>query len=190
MLNSLSKNQQIVQLKQPINGLLFLFLHCLMRLPSQSIRHTLLRILGMNIHKSSVIYMFCELRSPWTIEIGSNTTIGHSCVLDGRGDLSIGNSVNLSSDVMIWTAEHDVQSSSFAPTIAKVCIEDYAWLCCRSIILPGVTIGRGSVVAAGAVVTKSVEPYTIVAGIPAKPIGTRSKDLDYSLGISSSIWFV
>ena len=70
---------------------------------------------------------------------------------------------------------------------APVIIEDYAWVSSRTTLLPGVTIGKGAVVAAGAVVTKSVEPYTVVGGVPAKKIGERSKELNYKL--SSSVPF-
>lgn len=65
---------------------------------------------------------------------------------------------------------------------ACIVIEDYVWLCTRCTVLGGVTIGRGAVVAAGAVVTKSVEPYAIVAGIPARKVAERSKNQQYSLG--------
>ena len=62
-----------------------------------------------------------------------------------------------------------------------VVIIDRAWISCRVVILPGVTVGEGAVVAAGAVVTKNVPPYTIVAGVPAKEVGKRTKDLRYKL---------
>jgi maltose O-acetyltransferase len=60
-----------------------------------------------------------------------------------------------------------------------VVIEDHAWLGTRAMVLPGVTVGRGAVVAAGAVVTKDVPPYTIVGGVPARVIGQRTTDLRY-----------
>ena len=64
----------------------------------------------------------------------------------------------------------------------KVTISDYAWLSSRTTILPGVTIGEGAVVAAGAVVTKDVADHAIVAGVPARVIGTRTANLEYRLG--------
>ncbi len=63
-------------------------------------------------------------------------------------------------------------------------IGDRVWIAYRAVILPGVTIGEGAVVAAGAVVSRDVAPYTIVAGNPAQPVGTRSRDLDYRLDYS------
>jgi acetyltransferase-like isoleucine patch superfamily enzyme len=96
--------------------------------------------------------------------------------------LTIGSNVNISNEVMIWTLHHDYNDADFASTGQAVIIEDYVWLCSRSIILPGVTIGKGAVVAAGAVVTKNVEPYTVVGGIPAKQIAKRNENLTYDLG--------
>jgi acetyltransferase-like isoleucine patch superfamily enzyme len=94
----------------------------------------------------------------------------------------IGRNVNLSSEVLIRTAQHDYQSPDFKTVFHPVKIEDYVWLGPRCIILPGVTVGEGAVVAAGAVVTKDVEPYTLVGGVPAKKIGERPKNLQYTLG--------
>ena len=77
------------------------------------------------------------------------------------------------------TGGHDVQHRNFPGIYEKIKIEDYAWLGVNCVVLKGITIGKGAVVAAGAVVTKDVPEYTIVGGIPAKPIGKRTKDLDY-----------
>ena len=69
-------------------------------------------------------------------------------------------------------------------------IGDWAWLSFRSTILPGVTIGEGAVVAAGAVVTRDVPPYAIVAGIPARVVGERPRELDYDLNTQAAPWFI
>lgn len=150
-------------------------------LPSHRLRLLLYRVFGMQIGRGSHIYMGAEIRAPRWIKIGTGTSIGHDAILDGRGRLTIGNNVNLSSGVWIWTRSHDVNSPTFAGTRAPVIIEDYAWLSCRVVILQGVTIGEGAVVAAGAVVTKDVESYTIVGGVPAKKIGERPRGLKYEL---------
>jgi acetyltransferase-like isoleucine patch superfamily enzyme len=186
----MSQSQFRVTLRNLKNGAVFLGLNFLTQIPSQFIRHSILRSMGMQIGVQSVIYMGGEIREPSRIKIGSNTSIGHRCTLDGRGGLAIGSNVNLSSEVMIWTMEHDPQASDFADVSAPVVVEDYAWLSCRSIILPGVTIGKGAVVAAGAVVTKSVAPFTIVGGVPARKIGDRNPNLSYRLGEQGQFWFV
>lgn len=102
-------------------------------------------------------------------------------VFDGRRGLEIGNNVNISSDVSIWTLQHDHRDPYFEckPEGGKVVIGDRVWLGSNVIVLPGVTIGEGAVCCAGCVVTKDVEPFTVVAGIPAKKVNERPKDLYY-----------
>jgi len=164
------------------SGSQYLLLQVTGHIPSHIIRSAVYRIFGLKLGNKSYIYGRSEIRAPNHIRIGQNTIIGHSAILDGRGGLDIGNNVNLSSGVWIWTVEHVVNDSNFCSVTEGVVIEDYAWLSCRTVILPGVRIGYGAVVCAGAVVTKNVEPYSIVAGVPARIIGERTKNLKYSLG--------
>lgn len=147
--------------------------------PSQSIRKSVLRLLRASIGKNVRLHHGCEIRKPSRLKIGNNTIVGWRSVLDSRGGLEIGENVNISSEASIWTAQHDPQSSEFGSVVAPVIIKDRAWISHRAIILPGITIGEGAVVAAGAVVTKDVAPYTMVGGIPAKVIGERNRNLTY-----------
>ena len=114
---------------------------------------------------------------PRGVVIGKNSIIGNDCFLDGRRGLTIGENVNIGGHVQIFTLEHDPQSSSFGVQGGPVIVEDYVYIASRATILPDVRIGTGAVVAAGAVVSKDVEPYTIVGGVPARPIGNRTKHL-------------
>ncbi|MBN8563397.1 MAG: acyltransferase [Leptolyngbya sp. UWPOB_LEPTO1] len=167
----------------------FSLLQWIGKIPAQTIRHFLYRRLyHLTIGEGTVIYNSCHFRSPEKTIIGSHTSIGDQCVLDGRGGLTIGHSVNLSTAAWIWTAQHDLNDREFAGTSAPVVIEDYAWISSRATILPGVTIGKGAVVAAGAVVTKSVAPFDIVGGVPAKKIGERNQNLDYKLTSCIAFW--
>jgi acetyltransferase-like isoleucine patch superfamily enzyme len=152
------------------------------RLPFHTCRIFLMRLLKAKIGKKVGLYRGFEVRSPWKLAVGNSTIIGHGALLDARMGLTIGNNVNLSNEVMIWTLHHDYNSPDFAQIGKPVIIEDYVWLCSRAIILPGVTIGKGAVVAAGAVVNRNVEPYTVVAGVPAKPVAKRNTELNYDLG--------
>ncbi len=150
------------------------------RLPSKLVRTAgATHLLGMTIDRSAQLYRWKEVRSGHNIRIGAGTIIGSGAILDGRNGITIGHSVNLSSEVALWTMQHDVDSPTFMTEGGPIVIRDRAWISFRSTILPGVTIGEGAVVAAGAVVTKDVEPYTLVGGIPAKPIGHRNVEVDY-----------
>ena len=161
-------------------GLAYLVLTTIGLIPSHMARKSLYKLFGMKIERSAWIYARCEVRSPRRITIGANSVVGIDAILDGRGGIVIGRNVNLSSEVAIWTAEHDVNHPMFRMRVEPVVIEDFAWLSFRVTVLPGVTVGRGGVVAAGSVVTKDVPPHSIVAGVPAKVIGTRADDLRYT----------
>ena len=165
-----------------------MILHVVGCIPSHHIRRFFYRLAGMKIGRGSAIHMQLRLYDPRHIVIGKDTIIGEGAVLDGRDKLSIGNHVDIASGVMIYNSEHDVQSPDFHAVTAQVMIEDYVFIGPRAIILPGVKIGKGAVVGAGAVVTKDVESFAIVGGVPAKVIGERRiRDLNYKLGRAA--WF-
>lgn len=161
-------------------GLLFLSIKLLGYVPCRWFRTLVLCMLGAGIDRTAVLYGGFEIRSPRKLKIGEGSCIGHRATLDARGGLTIGRNVNLSSEVMVWTAQHDYRDPGFRTVFEPVMIGDYVWLGPRCIILPGVTVGEGAVVAAGAVVTKDVDPYTLVGGVPAQKIADRPKDLNYN----------
>ncbi len=175
-------------------------------IPSHTIRLLLYRVVfGVRIGRDSSIHWRAEFNNPAGVAIGHNTIIGNDAFLDGRrkrviekGEsrfssyvqqlsgrhtrpLTIGNNVSIAGEVRIYTMEHDVDSPDFAETGAPVVIDDYAVIASRVTILPGVHIGKGAVVASGAVVTKDVAPFTVVGGVPAVFIKNRTKDLTYTL---------
>lgn len=151
-------------------------------IPSHRVRNAGYRRSGLRLDPSSSLHGRAEIYHPEGVSVGPHTTIGDSAFLDGRSGLSIGARVNLGSHVRIYTRDHDPQSHDFAERGAAVTIEDYAWVSSHAIVLPGVTIGRGAVVAAGSIVTKDVPPLAIVGGNPARIIGQRQPDLSYRLG--------
>jgi len=161
-------------------GLLHLTLLGVGHLPSQHARVAAYRAAGMSLSSGVVIYGGAEVRYPSRICIGPNSVVGNRAILDGRGGIHIGEDVNVSTGVWIWTVQHDPASLSFGTKSGRVTIRDYAWLSARAQVLPGVTVGQGAVVAAGAVVTRDVPDYAIVAGVPARPIGQRPRNLAYS----------
>ncbi len=162
---------------------LLLWLAFVANVPFHGFRRFFFRLAGVKIGSGSTIHVGAKFYSPSGVSIGEGTLVGDHAVLDGRAPLRIGNHVDIASQVMIYNSEHDIAADDFGPIEAETVIEDYVFLGPRSIILPGVTIGRGAVVAAGAVVTKDVEPGMIVGGVPAKVISPRPlKDFRYRLG--------
>lgn len=152
-------------------------------IPSHTIRNTLFRLSGVKIGKGSTIHVGCRFYQPNNISIGEDTSVGDRSLLDGRAKLSIGSHTSIASQVMIFNSQHDINDEWFSPVDGPVHIGNYVFVGPRAIILPGVTIGEGSVVAAGAVVTKDVPEGVIVGGVPAVKIGERKlKDFHYRLG--------
>lgn len=143
--------------------------HC----PSKRIRRGWLKHLGMKINGNVMFYEEYHIRNPKGITIEDGVSIGPKVLLDGRKGLHIGKSAVIAYEAIIWTLNHDYNDINFCGKGAPVEIGEYAWICSRSIILPGIKIGKGAVVASGAIVTKDVPDYAIVAGIPAKVIGQR-----------------
>ena len=163
-------------------SLLYLTNHLVNHIPFHFIRLGFYRgLLRFEIGSDSVILMGTKFDALKNFKLGKNSVVNQNCRLDNRAGITIGENVSISSEVCILTADHDLQTCDFAGRLRPVNIEDYVFIGTRAMILPGVTLGKGCAVAAGAVVTKSVPPLTIVAGIPAKPIGIRQTNLQYRL---------
>jgi len=160
----------------------------LMNIPIHKFRKIIIKSQFKKIGSHTNFLMGLEFRNPKNISIGSNSAINKNVLLDGRGGkLIIGNNVDIAQETNIWTLEHDVHSDMHKDSGADVIIEDYVWIASRVTILPGVTLGKGAVVAANSVVTKDVPAMAIVGGIPAKVIGERRSKLMYNLNYQP--WF-
>ncbi len=109
---------------------------------------------------------------PSRLRVGDGTFLGR-VYIQLHETVTIGCNVVVNDDVVLLTGTHDIASPVFAQTNKAIVIGDYAWICTGALILPGVKIGKGAVVAAGAVVSKNVEPYTVVGGNPAVYIKDR-----------------
>lgn len=152
-------------------------------IPSHILRQLFFRLAGVKIGKGSTVHMGVKYFLPRGVQIGDDTIIGFRTFLDGRKSLKIGNHVDIASEVMIYNSEHDLESVGFEARSEEVEVSDYVFIGPRAIVMPGVKIGKGAVVAGGAVVTKDVDAFTIVGGVPAKLIGERkNKNLNYRLG--------
>jgi putative colanic acid biosynthesis acetyltransferase WcaF len=157
--------------------------HAVNRIPLVRPRMRCYALAGVRLEDAStgVIMLGSEVWAPRRLELGAHTIVGRHCLLDARGGLRLGRSVNVTSYSRFMTAKHLVNDPDFDAVFEPIVVEDRAWIALGATVLGGVTIGEGAVVAAGAVVTSDVEPFTIVGGIPAKPIGSRNRDLRYEL---------
>lgn len=135
-----------------------------------------LRLAGAQIGRRSSILRGTTVLEPGHLIIGDNCSIGFRCMLDARGSLTVGDNVVIASDTHIIAGYHDINDPGFAAIPEDVVIEDYVWIASRATILSGVTLGRGSVVTACAMVHRDVDPLTVVGGVPAAKIGSRDAE--------------
>jgi len=135
---------------------------------------------GYKVGRKSRVLSHVLIYHPQGLSIGNNSAITAYCQLNAGGRITIGNDVLIGPGTFIWSQNHSFELMDIPVRLQgyekkEVTIEDDVWIASRAIILPGVRIGKGCVVAAGAIVTHSTEPYSIVAGVPARQIGSRSK---------------
>lgn len=133
---------------------------------------------GAKIGSGTFILKGFGMTNPGAIKIGRNVKINHYVFMDGGGGIEIGDNVLIAPYVYLSAADHKMDNlqkpiSEQGLVLGKIVIEDEAWIGAHVTILKNVTIGKGAVVAAGSVVTADVEPYDIVAGVPAKKIKSR-----------------
>lgn len=168
----------------------WILIRLILKIPSKHLRRFFLnRYKNVEIANTALLYggMYWW-KGP--LKVGSGCNIGFKCHLDCRRGIYIGKNVTVATEVMFWSLHHDYNDLHFGIKGGAITVGDYCWICSRAIILPGVKIGEGAVVAAGAVVCKDVEPWSIVGGVPAKKIGEREqKKYDYVPGAYSIPFF-
>ena len=128
--------------------------------------------------KHCVIANGVKIASPEKLHLGNNVGIGIGAYITAGGTIKIGNYVGIGPDAKIWSVNH-IYKDPNQPWLTQgseskeVIIEDDVWIGASSIIKPGVKIGRGAIISAGSVVSKSIHPYAIVAGNPGRIVGWR-----------------
>lgn len=148
-------------------------------IPFWKCRRAYLRKMRARIGKASFIMKDCYFIKPNNLFVGDYTHINRGCLIDARGGITIGNNVSISYGVKLLTGSHDISSPTFRANYLPITIEEFAWLGAGCTILNNVRIGKGAVVCAGAVVTRDVEDYAVVGGIPARKLKTRPQNLQY-----------
>ncbi|QDV66352.1 Galactoside O-acetyltransferase [Rosistilla carotiformis] len=136
------------------------------------VRRWMLLLRNCDLGPMAVVSPLCLRGNPARLRIGDGSIIGRVEIhlLD---DVDIGDNVVVNDGVQLLTGSHDVHASDYRHITLPIKIEDFVWVATRSIILPGVTLGRGAVVGAGSVVARDVAAGVIVAGNPAREIGRR-----------------
>lgn len=157
------------------NGLLTHF-------PVRRVREMYLRGYLGRVGPGTSIQMGCRFLNGRRVHLGAHNVINFDCLFDGRiYDIRTGTNVSIGPEASILTLGHDASSDDFGNQGGPVTIGDWVWIGYRALVLPGITIGEGAVIGAGAVVTRDVEPYAIMAGVPARKTGDRPRNLKYQL---------
>ena len=137
---------------------------------NSSLRVPLMRRLGMDIDPSVALQAGIWF-SGRDVKIGAGTRINVQCFFDESAPITIGANVNMGPQVMIHTSAHKLggpDRRASTQQLRPVKIGDAVWLGLRATVLPGVTIGDGCIIAAGAVVTRDCEPNGLYGGVPAR----------------------
>jgi maltose O-acetyltransferase len=154
----------------------------LTRLPSHTVRRLYLLAWLGGLGRGTDVQMGCRFLNGRKVFLGDRNVINFGCLFDGRKyQISTGSNVSIGPEAAILTLGHQTQSPDFADCGGDVVIGDRVWIGYRAIVLAGVRLGEGAVVGAGAVVTRDVEPFTVVAGAPARKVADRNRDLRYEL---------
>lgn len=173
------------RVKFPVNSLAFYRcwgkrLLCMSEIIKRNRRRSVLIRQGARIHATAEIGDVKAEGHKSNLSIGAYSFLG-TVDIALHEEVFIGKNVCINDGVQLLTASHDVADPQWNHVKAKIIIDDYAWIATNAIILPGVRIGKGAVVGAGAVVSRDVASGVIVAGNPAKPISkTRCEELKYN----------
>lgn len=151
------------------------------KIPSRHIRKWFYLFMGAKIGRNTVICRRAEVLFPKGLQLADNVSIGWFVDLDARGGIYVDHDTNISSHTKFITGSHDIDDPKYSASFLPIYIGHHCWVSTGAIILQGVKIGDGAVVAAGAVVTKDVPPYTVVGGVPAKCIKQRCRGLNYEV---------
>lgn len=136
-------------------------------------RIALLKLFGAKVKWTSNVLPTCRVWQPWNLTMGDYASLSADVDCYTVAPITLGDNATVSQGVKLCTASHDITSEIMELTYKPITIGANAWIAGWSIVLPGVTIGEGAVVAAGAVVTKDVVPWTVVGGNPARFIKKR-----------------
>jgi putative colanic acid biosynthesis acetyltransferase WcaF len=155
----------------------WVFCHWLVRIsprPCFGWRRMILRLFGAQVGEHVHIYPSTKILMPWNVRLGDWCALGEDVYLYSLGIVSIGRHSTVSYRSHICAGSHDLRDPTMPLLKPPVCIGDNVWIGTEAFIGPGVNIGEGAVIGARAVVVRDVPPLHIVAGNPARQIGTRS----------------
>ena len=142
--------------------------------PLHAWRRLILRGFGARVGSRVAVYPSALIWAPWNLTIDAGATIGGGAIIYNVDHITVGRPAVISQGAHLCTASHDHNAPTFDLVTAPILIGEEAWIAADAFIGPGVTIAHGAVVGARAVVVKSVDERVVVAGNPARAVGTRA----------------
>lgn len=139
-------------------------------------RARLVRLFGAKLEPHVLLFRSVRIFAPWNLECGTEVCFGPRTEVFCKGKIVIGSGVIISQDSYLCTGTHDYRSPKFTPVTRPITIGDNCWLAAKVSVMPGVTIGEGTVVGACAVVTKDLPPWSVAVGNPCRVVGKRELD--------------
>ncbi|HVT36010.1 MAG TPA: hypothetical protein VHE37_10510 [Nevskiaceae bacterium] len=137
-------------------------------------RNLLLRLFGARVGRHVQIHPRARVYFPWNLTIGDESALGEDVLVYNLGPVTLGRQVTVSHGAQLCAGTHDYSRADLPLLKPPVNIGDGAWICTEAFVGPGVTVGAGAVVGARAVAVRDVTPWSIVAGNPARAVGTRT----------------
>lgn len=137
-----------------------------------------LRCFGARIGVHGRIYRKCEIWAPWNLVCEDVVTIADGAVIYNPSLVTIASHATVSQDAYLCGAGHDIDSGGFAMVSKPITLGAYSWICARAVVMPGVTVCEGAVLALGAIASRDLEPWSVYAGAPARLLRRRSRPLD------------
>lgn len=163
----------------------YVYNNLITHIPWHGFRLFFLRLFNKKIDSSAKILMHVRILCFWDVVIGKNVVINQYCLLDCRKyPVIIEHNTDIGPYTRIWTLGHDPDDNEHGVIGGEVRIGHHVWIASGVTILPNITLGDGCVIAAAAVVHKSVEPKKIVAGNPAREVRKRKNSLNYQLAFT------
>ena len=138
--------------------------------PFNPLRIAILRLFGAKISPRAFVHQRARIAHPWNLTMGVGACLGDRAHAYSLGFIDLQAGATVAQEVYLCTASHDFHQPAQPLTVAPIIVEPDAFVAARAFVLPGVTIGRGAIVGACSVVTRSVPPYVTVAGNPARQL--------------------
>lgn len=166
------------RLARSVWGIVWLLLFRPSPRPFHAWRSLLLRIFGARLGERCHIYPGARIWAPWNLECEDVATIADGAEVYNPAPVRLRSHACVSQDAFICGATHDYNDPNFPMIWAPIDIGAYAWIAARATVLMGVTVGEGAVLGLASVATRDLEPWTVHAGNPARPVKPRARTRD------------